>query len=226
MIVPSRRLEQATRLAALVSGLVLFAFAAAELCNDAIGLVSLETMGDIAAWRTAFTRSWPGTALLLLAFLIHISTTLWFVSRRATLRMSFRDAALTISGILVPLLLLPYIVDTSGARMLFGVDDDLLYRLAKLWPEHAFFYVILIVALWGHGCLGIHQWLRLRPRYTAIAPGLGVLALALPIAAIAGLVAAARVVSVLMADDAFAGRFVPLRVGRRLRRRTRYGDGE
>jgi len=34
---------------------VLLAFAAAELCNDAIGLVSLEAMGDIAAWRTALT---------------------------------------------------------------------------------------------------------------------------------------------------------------------------
>ena len=200
----SRRLEQAARLIALVSGLALFAFAAAELCNYAIGLVSLEAMGDIAAWRTALIRSWPGAALLFVAFVSHIGTTLWFVARRATLRMSLWDAALTISGILVPLLLLPYIVDTRGASVLFGVDDDSLYQLAKLWPEHAFFYVILIVLLWGHGCLGLHQWLKLRPRYAAIAPVLAVLALALPIAAVAGLVAAARVVSVLMADEAFA----------------------
>ncbi len=205
MSAPSRRLEQTARLTALVSGLVLFAFAAAELCNDAIGLVSLEAMGDIAARRTALMRSWPGAALLSLAFLSHAGTTLWFVARRATLRMSIWDAVQTISGILVPLLLLPYVIDTWGARVLFGVDDDSLYRLAKLWPEHAFFYVVLIVVLWGHGCLGLHQWLKLRPRYAAIAPVLGVLALAVPIAAIAGLVAAARVVSVLMADEAFAG---------------------
>jgi len=200
-----RRLEQTLHLTALVSGLVLFAFAAAELCNDAIGLVSLETMGDIAAWRTALTRSLPGTALLLLAFAGHLGTTLWFIARRSTLRMSLWDAALTISGILVPLLLLPYIVDTRGANLFFGVDDGSLYSLARLWPEHAFFYVALIAVLWGHGCLGLHQWLKLRPRYAAIAPVLGVVALALPIAAIAGLVAAARVVSVLMADDTFAG---------------------
>jgi adenylate cyclase len=200
-----RRLEQTARLTALVSGLVLFAFAAAELGNDAIGLVSLEAMGDIAAWRTALVRSWPGTVLLLVASVSHVGITLWFVARRATLRMSLWDGALTISGILVPLLLLPYIVDTRGARVLFGVDDDSLYQLAKLWPEHAFFYVTLIVLLWGHGCLGLHQWLKLRPKYASIAPVLGVLALALPIAAVAGLVAAARVVSVLMADDAFAG---------------------
>jgi adenylate cyclase len=191
-------------LTALVSGLVLFAFATAELCNYAIGLVSLETMGDIAAWRTAVVRSWPGAVLLFVAFAGHVGTTLWFVARRATLRMSLWDATLTVSGILVPLLLLPFIVDTRGANVLFGVNDDSLYRLARLWPEHASFYVALIVLLWGHGCLGLHQWLKPRPRYAAIAPVLAVVALALPIAAVAGLVAAARVVSVLMADDAVA----------------------
>src|SRR4051812_45842333 len=157
-----RRLEQIARSIALVSGLVLFAFAATELCNYAIGLVSLETMGDIAAWRMALVRSGPVAALLLVAFVGHIGSALWFVARRATLRMSLWDAALVISGILVPLLLLPYLVDTRGANLLFGVDDDSLYKLARLWPDHALFYVVLIVLLWGHGCLGLHQWLRLR----------------------------------------------------------------
>ena len=201
----SRDLERSARVTALFSGLVLFAFAAAELCNDAIGLVSLEVMGDVAAWRTAFIQSWPGSVLLLVALVSHIGATLWFVCRRATLRMSLWDAALTVSGVIVPLLLLPYLVDTLGASALFGVDDDALYRLARLWPEHALLYTALIVLLWSHGCLGLHQWLKLRAGYRAIAPVLAVLALAVPIAAVAGLIASARVVSVLMADDAFAG---------------------
>src|SRR4051794_17912050 len=99
MSVPPRGRERIARLTALFSGLVLFAFAAAELCNDAIGLVSLETMGDLAAWRMAFVRSWPGTVLLLVAFFSHIGATLWFVARRATLRMSLWNAAQIISGI-------------------------------------------------------------------------------------------------------------------------------
>jgi adenylate cyclase len=205
MSVPSRRLERIARLVALVSGVVLFAFAAAELCNDAIGLVSLETMGDISAWQTAFMRSRPGGAVFFACLLSHVGATLWLVARRATLRMSLWDAAQIVSGILVPVLLLPYLVDTRGANALYGVDDDALYRLARLWPEHSFNYVILIALLWGHGCLGLHQWLKLRPGYRTIAPVLAVVALAVPIAAIAGLVASARVVSVLMADDTFAG---------------------
>jgi adenylate cyclase len=205
MSAASGRLARIARLTALASGLVLFAFAAAELCNDAVGLVSLETMGDIATWQTAFARSTPGAALLFAACVCHIGTTLWFVARRATLRMSFADATQIVSGLLVPLLLLPYLVDTRLANILFGVDDGSLYRLARLWPEHGLSYVALIVLLWGHGCLGIHHWLKLRPGYRAVAPVLTVLALAVPIAAVAGLVASGRVVSVLMADDTFVG---------------------
>lgn len=200
-----RPLEHGARQVALISGLVLFAFAAAELCNEAVGLVSLETMGLIAEWRAVLFRSWPGTAILAVATISHIGTTLYFVARRATLRMSWSDAGQTLSGLLIPLLLLPYLVDTRGANALFGVSDDTLYRLAKLWPAQPYFYTALIVLLWGHGCLGLHQWLRRRPGYVTIAPMLAVAALALPIAAIAGLIASARVVSVLMADDAFAG---------------------
>jgi adenylate cyclase len=197
-------MERAGRIVALISGLILFLFAAAELCSDAVGLVSLQTMGDIAAWQLAFTRSRVGLAILSSACACHVVTTLWFTARRATLRMSFGDAALIASGILVPLLLLPYLVDTRLANILFGVDDDILYRLAKLWPEHDLAFVSLIVLVWGHGCIGIHRWLRLRPSYRSVAPVLAVIALAIPIAAISGVIAAARIVTVLMAENTFA----------------------
>jgi adenylate cyclase len=192
------------RSSALASGLVLFAFAAVELITDAIGLVSLETMGHVATWRDALLQSWPGTIVLAAALVCHIVATLFFVTRRVSFRIKWSDAVEILSGVLLPLLLLPTLVDTRGAAILFGVTDDTLYRLAKLWPEHAAFYVVLIVLLWGHGCLGLHQWLRPGPRYARFAPVLGVLALALPIAAVAGLIASARVVSVLVADEHFA----------------------
>jgi len=137
MSVPQRRLGPIARLTALVSGLVLFAFAAAELCNDAIGLVSLETMGDIAAWRTTFIRSWPGSVLLFVAFVSHVGTTLWFVASRATLRMPLWDAAQIVSGILVPLLLLPYLVDTRLAQALFRRGINVQPILYPAVPERA-----------------------------------------------------------------------------------------
>ena len=200
----AERFAQALRLSALGSGLVLFAVALVELGTDAVGVVSLEAMGRIADWRDALLHSAAGLAILALALACHIGATLALTARRATMRMSWSDAAEILSGILVPLLLLPALVDTAGAAMLFGVTDDTLYRLAKLWPECAPFYVALIVLLWAHGCLGVHQWLRPRAGYARFAPLLGVIALALPIAAIAGLIASARVAGVLMADDSVA----------------------
>lgn len=200
----ARRLERTGRKIALISGLVLFFFAAIELCIYAVGLVSLQTMGDLAAWQFAFTHSWLGTALLCCACVSHIVATLWFTARRATLRMSRDDAALIASGLLVPLLLLPYVVDTRLANILFGVNDNILYRLAKLWPEHELLYVSLIVLVWGHGCVGLHGWLSQRAGYRRIAPILAVVALAIPIAAISGLIASARIVTTLVADNTFA----------------------
>ncbi|MGF2241473.1 hypothetical protein FF292_18835, partial [Bordetella pertussis] len=131
----------------------------------AVGVVSLEAMGRIADWRDALLHSAAGLAILALALACHIGATLALTARRATVRMSWSDAAEILSGILVPLLLLPALVDTAGAAMLFGVTDDTLYRLAKLWPERSPFYVALIVLLWAHGCLGVHQWLRPRAGY-------------------------------------------------------------
>lgn len=196
--------ERVMRLAALSTGLILFALAFVELATDAIGLVSLEAMGQVATWRDALLQSWPGTILLTAALACHIAATLFLVTRRVSFRIKWSDGVETLSGVLLPLLLLPTLIDTRGAAILFGVTDDTLYRLAKLWPEHAAFYVILIILLWGHGCLGLHQWLKPDPRYARFAPVLGVLALALPIAAVAGLIASARVVSVLVADESFA----------------------
>ena len=48
----------------LVTGLVLFAFAGTHFLNHALGLVSLDAMVAFDGWRTAITRSWPGTIIL------------------------------------------------------------------------------------------------------------------------------------------------------------------
>ena len=44
----------------LASGLVLFTFAATHFLNHALGLVSLDAMQEMQAWRKVVTRSWIG----------------------------------------------------------------------------------------------------------------------------------------------------------------------
>ena len=69
----------------LASGLVLFTFAATHFLNHALGLVGLEAMQAMQAWRKVVTRSWIGSGILLAAFLIHILLALYKISRRLDL---------------------------------------------------------------------------------------------------------------------------------------------
>ena len=50
----------------LASGLTLMAFAATHFTNHAVGLVSLEAMHRAQELRTAVTRFWPVSIILLL----------------------------------------------------------------------------------------------------------------------------------------------------------------
>ena len=56
----------------IASGLVLFTFATTHFLNHAVGLVDLEAMHEVQAWRQVVTRSLPGTVVLLAALLTHI----------------------------------------------------------------------------------------------------------------------------------------------------------
>ena len=55
----------------IASGLVLFTFATTHFLNHAVGLVHLETMHEVQAWRQVVTRSLPGTIVLALALVTH-----------------------------------------------------------------------------------------------------------------------------------------------------------
>jgi adenylate cyclase len=191
---PAGSLEQQAR---LYSGLVLFAFALTHFLNHALGLVSLETMHEVQQWRWLVTRSAVGTIVLGGALLVHIALGLYRLATRATFRMAPWELAQIALGIVIPFLLLPHIVNTRIARSFFGVNDNYLYELARLWPGSAFWQSVLLVAVWTHGCIGIHHWLKLDPRYRRVLPGLVFLAIAVPMLALGGFMVTGRAVAAL-----------------------------
>lgn len=191
---PAGSLEQQAR---LYSGLVLFAFALTHFLNHALGLVSLETMHDVQQWRWMVTRSLPGTVVLGGALLVHIALGLYRLATRATFRMAPWELAQIALGIVIPFLLLPHIVNTRIARSFFGVNDNYLYELARLWPMNAFWQSVLLIAVWTHGCIGIHHWLKLDPRYRRLLPALVFLAIAIPMLALGGFMVTGRAVAAL-----------------------------
>ena len=102
------------------SGLILFLFATTHFLNHALGLVNIELMHEVQQWRWVVTRSWLGTFVLLMALLIHMTLALLKLANRSTLRLPPWELAQIGLGLLIPFLLLPHIVNTRVARVLFG----------------------------------------------------------------------------------------------------------
>ena len=98
-------------------------------------------------------------------------------------------------GLAIPFLLLPHIVNTRIAHVVFGVEDNYLYELARLWPASAILQSTLLLIVWLHGCIGIHFWLRLHKPYRAAQPVLLFIAIALPLAALGGFMVSGRTVA-------------------------------
>lgn len=184
----------------LASGLVLFLFAVTHFLNHALGLVSLEAMHQAQVLRTAVTRSWPGTVILLLALSTHVALALIKLVRRTTWRIPKWEAMQIGFGLTIPFLLLPHIVNTRIANTLFAVHDSYLYELTRLWPASAVQQSVLLVLVWTHGCVGLHYWLRLSAPYRRIAPALLVGAVALPLAALAGFAVSGTITADIMSE--------------------------
>src|SRR5881227_3142987 len=119
-----------TRNLSLISGLVLFLFAATHFLNHAVGLFNLEAMDQVQGWRLAVTRSWPGVIILAAALVIHIVFGLLKLLGRRTLRLPAWELTQLILGLAIPFLLLPHVIDTHVAHSLFDVQDSYLYELA------------------------------------------------------------------------------------------------
>ena len=195
-----------TRNLSLISGLVLLTFAATHFLNHAVGLFNLEAMDQVQQWRLAVTRSSAGTIILAAALLVHIIFGLLKLVRRGTLRLPAWELAQLILGLAIPFLLLPHIIDTHVANAVFGVQDSYLYELVRLWPSGAPTQSLLLLVVWTHGCLGIHHWLKFKAWYRAVQPLLLLVAVAIPLAALAGFIVSGRAVAALISDSAMAER--------------------
>ncbi|MGE3918932.1 MAG: 2Fe-2S iron-sulfur cluster-binding protein, partial [Hyphomicrobiaceae bacterium] len=191
----------------LGSGLVLFAFAAAHFVNHSLGLVSLELMHEVQAWRMLVTRSWPGTVLLGASLVVHVGLALVKLAQRRTLRMPLWELLQIAVALAIPFMLLPHVVDTRVGDWGYGINVDYLFELHRLWPAKAAGSIALVLLVWIHSCVGLHYWLRLASGYRRIAPWLLIPAVLIPIAAVAGFVVSGRRTAEILSDPAALAAF-------------------
>ncbi len=160
-------LERTVRMTA---GLVMFAYAICHLISHATGLFLLNGIQRIGhdiimvPWRTPV-----GLSFLLAAFLIHLGLGLWALYRRRHLRMPAIEAWQFGLGFAIPLLLAPHLGDARLGVLLYGLEDSYARVLYLFWLTDPTVNLTrqfaLLIAVWIHGCIGIHMWLRLRPWY-------------------------------------------------------------
>ncbi|TAV44950.1 adenylate/guanylate cyclase domain-containing protein [Rhizobium leguminosarum] len=187
--------ERTIRRARLGSGLVIFIFVVLHLSNHAIGLISVAAADKAAHLFLAIWRNPLGTAIFYSSVLIHIALVLRAIYMRRSLVMPKGEMAQIVLGLMIPLLLMDHVIGTRIAHEFYGYIDDYETVVSMLWirnPTNGARQVFGVVAVWIHGCIGIHFWLRYRPWYPGSAPLLLALAILVPVLSLLGFVEMGR----------------------------------
>jgi adenylate cyclase len=176
----------------LASGLTLFTFALLHFLNMALALWSFEAVAAMQGWRLFVTRSWPGALALALALAVHLALALWRVARAKAWRLPRAALWQLGTGVLIVPLGLPHFFEAGvGPREAHAI---MRYRaeLGLLWPDAAISQSLLLLVVWTHGCIGLHQWLKGEAWWARHIPLLTGLATLVPALALAGFLVGAR----------------------------------
>ncbi len=176
----------------LWTGLTLFLYATMHLLNQAFGIRSVEAMDMASLVLFDPWQSVPGRVLLYGSMSIHAALGLRALYRRRHLRLPPVDAVQLILGLAIPAVLfahagsIAYLKSVYGARVGF---DKIIYALWVANPQIGLpRQLLLILAVWIHGCLGVRAWLRTKQWYARHVPVLMSLATLVPVLAILGFV--------------------------------------
>lgn len=182
----------------LWSGLGLGLFLVTHFVNLALGLVSVEAMLAAESWLMAPWRSLPGSLVLYGSLGVHFVLALRGLYRRRTLRMSGREAAQLVLGLVVPLLLAGHVVETRIIPALGGAAQNYRDLVHALWvraPLKGLQQSAALLVVWGHFCLGLWFWLRVKAWFSRGAALLLVGAVLVPVLALLGFAEAGKAVS-------------------------------
>jgi adenylate cyclase len=174
----------------IASGVVLAVFLVTHFINHALGLHSLALMEWGRVYFSLIWRSPPGTVLLYGALLTHAALALEQLALRRSWRMPAREALKIAFGLSIPYLMMAHVAGTRLEYALSGYDRGYLEVLRALWSGvgSKIQYILALLVVWGHACLGLWYWLRGKTWFGRAAGFLGALALLLLFIALAGFV--------------------------------------
>lgn len=190
----------------LATGLTLLAYVGSHLLNHALGIVSLAAMEAGLRINQLWWMSWLGSACLFGALLTHLGLGLWALYERRWRRVRWTEILQLSLGLTIPALLLGHVMATRVAFEAFGrvvSYEPLLLLFWHIAPSLGLKQACLLVVAWGHGCLGLYFWLRLKPNFQKWSHALGILAVLIPVLALIGFANGGREVARLAKDPAY-----------------------
>jgi len=201
----------------LCTGLTLFTYVATHLLNHSLGNVSIPAMEAGMVVQKWIWQGMFGTTALYAALATHYLLGLWAFYERRHFGWTATEIAQIVLGLSIPFLLMNHLFVTRISLASFGTEKGYAQELYSFWvkaPHLGILQVSVLIVAWGHGCIGVYQWLRLKPMFRRWMPSLFCGAVLLPVLALLGFFQGGRTMLSLAQDPAWqAANLNPWQVG-------------
>jgi adenylate cyclase len=214
---PSRASRLWLRKLRLCTGLILFTYVSSHLLNHSLGNISLPVMEAGLRVQKWIWQGVLGTIALYFALGTHYLLGLWAFYERRHFGWTRPEVVQVALGLTIPVLLMNHLYVTRISLAVYGTQKGYAQELYSFWvaaPHLGVLQVSVLIVAWIHGCIGLYQWLRLKPMFSRWMPALLCGAVLLPVLALLGFFQAGRTLLTLSQDPAWrAANLNPWQVG-------------
>lgn len=173
----------------IATGGVLLAYVATHLLNHALGNVSVAAMEAILLVQKWIWQGVIGTILLYGSLVTHAILGIATLYLRRYVGWTRPEIVQLVLGLCIPLLLANHITVTRLSLTLYGLDKGYAQELTALGIVSPFFgavQILVLIAAWGHACIGLQFAFRLRRWYVKARMALLLVAVLVPVLALLG----------------------------------------
>jgi adenylate cyclase len=201
----------------LVTGLTLFCYVATHLLDHSLGNISIPAMEAGLVVQKMIWQGIVGTVILYSALTTHYVLGLWAFYERRHFGWTVTEMVQLVLGLAIPFLLMNHLFVTRISLVAYGTEKGYAQELYSFWvsaPRLGVLQASVLVVAWIHGCIGLYQWLRLKPMFGRWMPYLFCGAVMLPVLALLGFFQGGRTMLELAHDPAWrAANLNPWQVG-------------
>jgi adenylate cyclase len=173
----------------LVTGLTLLYYVTTHLLNHSLGNISISAMEAGMVVQKWIWQGIVGTAVLYTALATHYLLGLYAFYQRRHFGWTVTEIVQLALGLSIPFLLMNHLFATRISLVVYGTQKGYAQELYSFWvsaPHLGVLQVSVLIVAWIHGCIGLHQWLRLKPMFARWVPYLLCAAVLLPVLALLG----------------------------------------